>query len=86
VVGKPTYVVVSTGIQKFSVTLQYHVVHDDMFETVYTDGADPPQEWYELFTLNCFHTPIKEDTYMPELNNEWLRPEELHEYHQNTVQ
>jgi len=74
------------NLQTGSVMLQYHVVHDDLFETVYTDGVDPLQEWYELFMLNCFNTPIEEDTYMPELNDEWLMPEELQEHRQNTVQ
>jgi len=74
------------NLQTGLVMLQYHVVHDDLFKTVYADGADPPQEWYELFMLNCFNTPIKEDTYKPKLNDKWLIPEELQERCQDTVQ
>jgi len=40
------------NLQTRNVLPQYHVVHDDYFETVYADGKEPPREWAELVTLN----------------------------------
>jgi len=39
------------NLQTGNVLPQYHVVHDDYFETVYADGEEPPGEWAELVTL-----------------------------------
>jgi len=65
------------NLQTGNVTLQYRVVHDDFFETVYADGTEPPPEWAELVTLSCSMSALEdEDDYVPELKDKWLMPEE----------
>jgi len=60
--------------------LQYHMVYDDMFKTVYANGTDPPQEWYELFTLNRFNKQWEDEGYVPELHAKWLTLEEQQDH------
>jgi len=65
------------NLQSGNVSLQYHVVHDDFFETIYTDGMEPPAKWGELVTLSCSSCAFnEEEEYTPELKDEWLTPEE----------
>jgi len=65
------------NLQTGNVTPQYHVVHDNFFETVYADGTEPPPEWAELVTLSRSMSALEDDDdYVPELKDEWLTPEE----------
>ena len=75
------------NLQTGNVTPQYHVVHDDFFETVYADGTEPPPEWAELVTLSRSMSVLEDDDdYVPELRDEWLTPEECQIRRQQHVQ
>jgi len=64
------------NLQTGNVSPQYHVVHDDCFETIYADGKEPPREWAELVILNSSSFALDKDKqYVPQLNDEWLTPE-----------
>jgi len=65
------------NLQTGNMSPQYHVVHNNFFETVYADGEEPPGEWAELVTLNSHNVALDDDgDYEPQLNDEWLTPEE----------
>jgi len=40
------------NLQTGNISLQYHVVHDDFFETIYSHGTELPAEWAKLVTLS----------------------------------
>jgi hypothetical protein len=66
---------------------QFHVVYDDYFETVHSNGDDPPDEWNELVTVQSLHSNIDEDDpdHLPELADEWLNPAELADRHRRLI-
>ncbi len=65
------------NLQTGNVSLQYHVIYDDFYETVHSNEDEPPAEWHELFTLNRFNIEYEDEGYIPELANKWKSPEEL---------
>jgi len=73
------------NLQTGHVSLQYHIVHDDFFTMVYAGGAGKPQEWAKLFTMNQTKHDFDNDKYEPQLNNEWLTPEEQQEKGQQHI-
>jgi len=74
------------NLQTGNVSLQYHVVHDDFFDTIYSDGMKPPAKWAELVTLSCSSCAFnEEEEYIPELKDEWLTPEECQSQQQQQV-
>ena len=54
---------------------QYHVVHDDEFETVYSDQDLDPAKWEDMCIFQRFETVFDEGT-PPRLQDEWLTKEE----------
>ena len=59
---------------------QFHMVYDDYFETVHSDESDqPPPEWADLVTFNSTKVEWDDPDFTPELHDEWLTPEELHD-------
>jgi len=65
------------NLQTGNISPQYLVVHDDFLETVYSDSSEPPAKWAKLVTLSCSSCAFdNEEEYVPELNDEWLTPEE----------
>jgi hypothetical protein len=59
---------------------QFHVVYDDFFETVHSDGTDPPEVWAEMITIQAFRSEsidYDDPDNLPELSDEWLNPSEL---------
>jgi hypothetical protein len=66
-------------LQTGSITPQYHLVFDDFFETVFSDGEQEPSVWPELVTFQSFANDFDDKGYHPELANEWLNPDELQE-------
>ena len=73
------------NLQTGSITPQFHAVYDNFFETVHSDGADPPDNWEDLLVFNRFRSAI-DDEDAPELSDEWLTPEELHDRKQQAVE
>ena len=56
---------------------QFHVVYDDFFETVHATAEQEPTEWPELITFQSYRLKTDDDTYVSQLDKEWLSPEEL---------
>ena len=55
---------------------QFHLVYDDLFETVYSNAEETPQEWTDLCIFHQFETVFDEGEPPPSLSDEWLTPEE----------
>jgi hypothetical protein len=60
-----------------AITSQYHVVFDDFFVTVFSDGEQEPDEWPDLVVFQSFANDFDDEGYRPELADEWLNPAEL---------
>ena len=60
-----------------NISPQFHVVYDDFFETVYATPEQEPPEWHELVIFQSHRLEMDDDTYVPQLDNEWLTKEEL---------
>ncbi len=58
---------------------QFHVIHDDNFETVHTTADKPSDNWEELSIRHSFHSDLDTDEYDVDLAKEWLNAEELEE-------
>ena len=56
---------------------QFHVVYDDLFETVHASATEAPASWPDLFTFNCFKSDYNDEDFVPSLPDEWLTPVEL---------
>jgi hypothetical protein len=65
------------NLQTGSITPQFHLVFDDFFETVFSEGEQEPDVWPELVVFQRFANELDEDDYRPELADEWLNPTEL---------
>jgi hypothetical protein len=65
------------NLQTGSITPQYHLVFDDFFETVSSEGEQEPDVWPELVVFQSFSNDFDDDDYRPELADEWLNPIEL---------
>ena len=59
-----------------NVSPQFHVVYDDHFETVASDGEHIPPSWPELVLSNS-HIVALDDDESADLNDEWLSDEEV---------
>jgi hypothetical protein len=72
-------VALARNLNTGNISPQFHVVYDDFFETVHTDGADPPDVWSDLVIVQSYCAPLDDDDpeYLPELGNEWLSSSEL---------
>lgn len=67
------------NLQTGSITPQFHVVYDDFFETVHNDENEEPEEWEDLVIYNSFRNDFDDPQAAPELNEEWLSPEEAYD-------
>ena len=56
---------------------QYHLVHDDWFETVYSSAEQPPPQWEFMCAFQRFEVEFDEGVNPPPLSHEWLTPEEI---------
>jgi hypothetical protein len=65
------------NLQTGSITPQFHLVFDDFFETVFSEGEQEPDVWPELVVFQRFANDFDDDDYRPELADEWLNPVEL---------
>jgi hypothetical protein len=65
------------NLQTGSITPQFHLVFDDFFETVISEGEQEPDVWPELVMFQSFTNDFDDDNYCPELSDEWLNPIEL---------
>jgi hypothetical protein len=65
------------NLQTGSITPQYHLVFDDFFETVFSDGEQEPSVWPDLVVFNSFANSFDDDDYRPELSTKWLNPVKL---------
>jgi hypothetical protein len=72
-------VVLARNLSTGHISPQFHIVYDDYFKTVHSNGDDPPDEWNELVTVQSLRSNIDEDDpdHLPELADEWLNPAEL---------
>ena len=53
------------------------MVYDDFFETVHATPEQKPVEWKELILFQKFRNDLDDDTYVPQLADEWLSADEL---------
>ena len=62
-----------------SITPQFHLVYDDWFSTIATDGQAPPPNWADLVerTSECV---LDDPQRAPELAEEWMDEMELAEH------
>jgi hypothetical protein len=67
------------NLQTGTITPQYHLVYDDFFETVFADDDEAPEEWDQLLVFSRFQTEFDDPDYVPQLDDEWLSPEERHD-------
>ena len=67
------------NLQTGAITPQFHMVYDDFFETVHSDEGQEPSEWPDLLAFSRFQSDFDSEDYLPELDDEWLNPEELQE-------
>lgn len=66
------------NLQTGTITPQFHMVYDDFFETVHSDAEREPKEWSELLQFSRFQSDYDEEANVPELEDEWVSPDELH--------
>jgi len=60
-----------------SITPQFHLVYDDMFTTVYSDGNQAPESWTTLITTRQSRLQVQlDEDANPELADEWLEADE----------
>jgi hypothetical protein len=65
------------NLQTGTITPQFHLVFDDFFETVFSEGEQEPDVWQDLVVFQSFANDFDDDDYRPELSDEWLNPVEL---------
>jgi hypothetical protein len=65
------------NLQTGSITPQFHLVFDDFFETVFSEGEQEPDVWPKLVVFQSFANDFDDDDYRPKLGDEWLNPTEL---------
>ena len=60
-----------------NISLEFHVVYDDFFETVHAMPEQEPVQWKELISFQSYRSDLDDETYVPQLADEWLSPDEL---------
>ena len=63
------------------VSPQFHVVYDDLFETVHSSDT-PPDIRPNLIIFNRFKSDYDAYDFVPDMTNEWLTPVEHAQRHQ----
>jgi hypothetical protein len=65
------------NLQTNHISPQFHVVYDDLFETVHSGEEIQPASWPDLIICNRFKSDYDDTDFVPELADEWLAPVEL---------
>ena len=52
------------------------MVYDDWFETVHSSETEPPDQWNKMLAFQWFRSSIDDEDVLPDLDSEWLTPEE----------
>ena len=73
-----------------TVTPQFHVVYDDWFTTVSSNGPDPPPEWAALLEHSCENAldidgNVDGHVILPDLHQDWLTEKERQQRLDDTV-
>ena len=55
---------------------QFHVVYDDLFDTVHASSEEAPASWPDLFTFSRYKSDYDDEDFVPSLSDEWLTPVE----------
>ena len=63
-----------------SMSHQFHVVYNNLFQMVYSSEVKPPAKWLDLIVFDLFHSNFDDSIFVPELADEWLTPVDL-EWH-----
>ncbi len=53
---------------------QFHVVYDDLFETVHSSPDTVPSSWQDLVIFHRFKSDFNDEDFVPSLADEWLTP------------
>ena len=67
------------NIHTGNISPQYHVVYNDLFETVQAESGEPPAIWEDLVVFNKHQSDFDNPDFEPELADEWLSAEERQE-------
>jgi hypothetical protein len=70
------------NLQTNHISPQFHVIYDDLFETVHTSALETPASWPDLFTFNCFKSDYDDEDFVPTLSDKWLTPVKLSQHQQ----
>jgi hypothetical protein len=65
------------NLQTNHISPQFHVVYDDLFETVHASSSEAPASWPDLFTFNRFKSNFDDEDFVPTLPDKWSTPVEL---------
>jgi hypothetical protein len=61
-----------------NISPQFHLVHDDYFETVHSSDSDEPEVWKEMVRFQRHYANYDgEVDWLPELSDEWLSDRDL---------
>ena len=67
------------NLQTGTITPQFHLVFDDFFETIFADDTEAAEEWDNLLVFSRFQSDFDDPDHVPQLDDEWLSPEERHD-------
>ena len=56
---------------------QFHIVYDNLFQTVYLAEGEPPAKWSDLIVFDIFCSDFGDSDFFPELKDEWLTSVDL---------
>jgi hypothetical protein len=73
----PSSVHLVQNLQTGSITPQFHLVFNDFFETVFSEGEQEPSVWPDLVVFQSCTNDFDDDDHHPEHGDEWLNPVEL---------
>ena len=62
---------------------QFHVIYDDLFETVHSSPSTVPASWPDLVILHRFKSDFDDEDFVPDLAEGWLTPVELSQRQQD---
>jgi hypothetical protein len=65
------------NLQTNHISPQFHVVYDDLFDTVHASALEAPASWPDLFAFSRFKSDYDDADFVPTLPDEWLTPVEL---------
>ena len=56
---------------------QFHVVYDNLFETVHASASEDPASGPDLFASSHFKSEFDDEAFVPTLPYEWLTPVDM---------